>query len=196
MSSSGSITQCIEMLRRGDRAAADQLWDVYVHRLVALARRTLGAIPRQAADEEDVALSAFDSFYRRAEGGQFARLSDRNDLWQVLVVITERKAIDLMRREGRQSRGEGRVRNLSEAEMADAAGLLDPGPTPEFAAQVADECRKLLELLGDESLRKVAIAKLEGYTNLQIAEQLGCIEQTVERKLRSIRQIWSDGRVD
>jgi RNA polymerase sigma factor (sigma-70 family) len=195
MTSSGSITQCIEMLKRGDRAAADQLWDAYVHRLVALARRTMGKIPRQAADEEDVALSAFDSFYRRAECGQFARLSDRNDLWQLLVVITERKAIDLMRREGRQSRGEGKVRNLSEADMAEAAGLLDPGPTPEFAAQVADECRKLLELLGDESLRKVAIAKLEGYTNRQIAEQLGCIEQTVERKLRSIRQIWSDGRV-
>jgi DNA-directed RNA polymerase specialized sigma24 family protein len=195
MSSSGSITQCIEMLKKGDRAAADLLWDAYVHRLVALARRTMGAIPRPAADEEDVALSAFDSFYRRAEGGQFARLSDRSDLWQLLVVITERKAIDLMRREGRQSRGEGKVRNFSEAIMPEAADLLDPGPTPEFAAQVADECRKLLELLGDESLRKVAIAKLEGYTNRQIAEQLGCIEQTVERKLRSIRQIWSDGRV-
>ncbi len=182
------------MLKRGDRAAADQLWDAYVHRLVALARRTMGAIPRQAADEEDVALSAFDSFYRRAEGGQFARLSDRNDLWQVLVVITERKAIDLMRREGRQSRGEGKVRTLSEVDETEAAGLLDPGPTPEFAAQVADECRKLLDLLGDESLRNVAIAKLEGYTNREIAEQIGCIEQTVERKLRSIRQIWSDGR--
>ena len=33
-----------------------------------------------------------------AERGQFARLSDRDDLWHVLVVITERKAIDLMRR--------------------------------------------------------------------------------------------------
>jgi DNA-directed RNA polymerase specialized sigma24 family protein len=188
-----SITRCIEMLKKGDRAAADRLWDAYVHRLVALARRKMGAAPRQVADEEDVALSAFDSFYRRAEEGQFARLSDRNDLWQILVIITERKAIDLMRREGRKSRGEGKTRSLSDADEG-AAGLLDPGPTPEFAAQVADECRALLELLGDESLRNVAIAKLEGYTNRQIAEQIGCIEQTVERKLRSIRQIWTEGR--
>ena len=181
------------MLKRGDRAAADRLWDAYVHRLVGLAKKKLRSIPRPVADEEDVALSAFDSFYRRAECGQFSRLSDRNDLWQILVIITERKAIDLLRREGRRSRGEGRVVSLAGPAEGEAAGMLDSGPTPEFAAEVADECRKLLEVLGDESLRRVAIAKMEGYTNRQIAEQLGCIEQTVERKLRSIRRIWTEG---
>src|SRR4051794_36213341 len=115
MDPSRSITRCIEMLRSGDRAAADRLWDAYLNRLLALARAKLGSSPRQVADEEDVALSAFDSFYRRAELGQFARLSDRNDLWQILVVITERKAVDLMRREGRQSRGQGKVLSFSES---------------------------------------------------------------------------------
>jgi RNA polymerase sigma factor (sigma-70 family) len=193
MDPSRSITRCIELLRSGDRAAADRLWDAYLNRLLALARAKLGSSPRQVADEEDVALSAFDSFYRRAELGQFARLSDRNDLWQILVVITERKAVDLMRREGRKSRGEGKVRSLSWGEGA--AEIVDAGPSPEFAAQVADEFRRLLELLGDDSLRAVAMAKLEGYTNRQIAERIGCIEQTVERKLRSIRRLWVDGGV-
>lgn len=179
------------MLRRGDRSAAEALWGSYIHRLVALARARLGGTPRRAADEEDVALSAFDSFYRRAEGGQFARLADRDDLWQVLVMITERKAIDLMRREGRKSRGAGRVVPLSEARAQGDGDAADPGPSPEFAAQVVDEFRALLHRLGDDSLRSVALAKLEGYTNRQIADQLGCIEQTVERKLRSIRKIWS-----
>ena len=96
-----------------------------------------------------------------------------------------------MRREGRKSRGEGRVVPLSEAEGQGAGDAADPGPTPEFAAQVVDEFRSLLRRLGDDSLRSVALAKLEGYTNRQIAERLGCIEQTVERKLRSIRKIWS-----
>jgi DNA-directed RNA polymerase specialized sigma24 family protein len=194
ISTSRSITRCIQMLKSGDRAAAEQLWDSYIHRLVALARARMGGVARRAADEEDVALSAFDSFYRRAESGQFARLSDRDDLWQILVIITERKAVDLMRREGRKSRGAGRVVGLSEAEGQDAGDVLDPGPTPDFAAQVAEEFRKLLRLLGDDSLRGVALAKMEGYTNRQIAERLGCIEQTVERKLRSIRKIWSAGR--
>jgi RNA polymerase sigma factor (sigma-70 family) len=175
------------MLKRGDRAAADQLWDAYMRRLIGLARARLGGSARRAADEEDVALSAFDSFYRRAEAGQFARLSDRDDLWQVLVIITERKAIDLMRREGRKARGEGRVVSLAAADDR----IADPGPTPEFAASIADEFRRLLESLGDDSLLRVALARMEGYTNREIAERLGCIEQTVERKLRSIRRIWT-----
>ncbi len=128
LSPSHSITRCIDMLKRGDRAAAEALWDSYIHRLVALARARLGGMPRRAADEEDVALSAFDSFYRRAECGQFARLSDRDDLWQILVLITERKAIDLMRREGRQSRGEGRVVAFSEAEGQGRRRRRRPGP--------------------------------------------------------------------
>jgi DNA-directed RNA polymerase specialized sigma24 family protein len=191
MDLSHSITRCIDKLKEGDRAAAGQLWDAYLYRLVALARARLGTTPRRAADEEDVALSAFDSFYRRAESGGFARLSDRHDLWQILVVITERKAVDLMRREGRKSRGGGKVRSLSQADGWEAAEVVDPGPSPEFAAQVADEFRRLLDLLGDDSLREVAIARLEGYTNRQIAQRIGCIEQTVERKLRAIRRLWA-----
>jgi len=38
-------------------------------------------------------------------------------------------------------------------------------PTPAFAAQVADECRHLLDDLADESLRTIAVWKMEGYTN-------------------------------
>src|SRR6478735_738958 len=107
LSTTDSITHCIGMLKRGDHGAAERLWTTYIQRLVGLARAKIGTAPRQAADEEDVALSAFDSFCRRAERGQFSRLSDRDDLWQLLVVLTVRKAIDLTRREGRKSRGEG-----------------------------------------------------------------------------------------
>src|SRR4051794_14027889 len=115
MSSEGSVTHWIARLKAGDHAAAQPLWEGYCRRLAALARARLRAAPRRAADEEDVALSAFDSFCRRAERGQFPRLADRDDLWQLLVVITERKAIDLMRREGRQSRGQGKVLSFSES---------------------------------------------------------------------------------
>ncbi|WP_406698747.1 ECF-type sigma factor [Singulisphaera sp. Ch08] len=191
--SANSITHCIGMLKRGDHGAAERLWTTYIQRLVGLARAKIGGAPRGAADEEDVALSAFDSFCRRAEQGQFARLSDRDDLWQVLVVITERKAINLMRREGRKSRGEGKVLSFSDGSGAASHEAYDPGPGPEFAAQAAEEFRRLLGLLGDDSLREVALWKMEGYTNKQIAERLGCIEQTVERKLRSIRLIWTGG---
>jgi DNA-directed RNA polymerase specialized sigma24 family protein len=190
MPSKGSVTGWLGQAQAGDAEAAQQLWQRYFGRLVALARVKLRGSPRGMADEEDVALSAFDSFYRRAERGQFARLEDRDDLWQILVVITERKALGLLRYEGRKSRAHGRTVSLSQSDGAEGEAARDPAPSPEFAAQVADEYRRLLKLLGDDSLRSVALWKMEGYTNAEIAKRLGCVEATVERKLRSIRRLW------
>ena len=65
-----------------------------------------------------------------------------------------------------------------------------PGPTPAFAAQVAEECRRLLERLDSPELRGVALRKTEGYSNEEIVAQLGCGLRTVERRLQLIRSIW------
>ena len=146
----------------------------------------------RVADEEDVALSAFDSFFRRAERGQFPQLEDRDDLWQLLFVLTVRKAINLVHYQGRKSRGGGRVQSLHDLEALGADQILDREPSPELAAQMTEECQRLLVRLGDETLRAVALWKMEGYTNIEIAAKLGCVEQTVERKLRAVRQVWSN----
>src|SRR5262245_21852756 len=105
MSSTGTVSQWLDQLKAGDRAGVQKLWERYFRQLVGLARGKLAGAPRRAADEEDVALSAFDSFCRAAERGRFPRLEDRDDLWRLLAVLTERKAIGLRRREGRAKRG-------------------------------------------------------------------------------------------
>jgi DNA-directed RNA polymerase specialized sigma24 family protein len=193
MSSSGSVTAWIDRLRAGDRAAAQPLWEGYFQRLVRLARKKLRGAPRGMADEEDVALSAFDSFCRGAEQGRFPQLSDRDDLWLLLLVITERKAIDLVNHEKAQKRGEGLVRHEGSV-AGDSTAIFDkiaaPEPTPEHAAQVAEQCRRLLDALGDEMLRAVAMAKMEGYTNKEIAKRINRSVTAVERKLNRIRTIW------
>ena len=63
-------------------------------------------------------------------------------------------------------------------------------PTPEFAAQVADECRRLLGVLRDDSLRVVARLRMEGYSNTEVAGQLGCSLRTIARKVELIRRSW------
>ena len=131
----GSVTRWISALKQGDQAAASGLWESYFRRLVGLARARLGDVPRRVADEEDVALSAFDSFCRRAQAGQFRRLEDRDDLWQILALITVRKAIDLRTYEGRQSRGMGRIRSLTELTREGLEMIGGEEPTPELAAQ-------------------------------------------------------------
>ncbi|MBV8431040.1 MAG: hypothetical protein JO244_07760 [Solirubrobacterales bacterium] len=191
MDAGNSVTRWIGPLKQGDPSAARGLWEVYFHRLVGLAHARLRDAPRLIADEEDVALSAFDSFCRGARAGRFPRLDDRNDLWQVLVLITVRKAIDLRTYEGRQSRGRGRVRSLAELTREGLETIGGDEPTPELAAQLAEECRRLMGQLGDPTLRSVATWKLEGYTNDEIAARLGCVTSTVERKLARIRSKWA-----
>jgi DNA-directed RNA polymerase specialized sigma24 family protein len=197
MSSAGSITHWISKLKVGDHRAAQPLWESYFRRLVGLARSKLAGAPRRAADEEDVALSAFDSFCRGAQRQRFPQLHDRDDLWHLLVVITGRKALRLVHQERAQKRGGGKVLGetevqaggLEEDELA-LAQVLGNEPSPDFAAQVAEECRRLLDLLGDADLRAVALWKMEGYTTEEIAARLGCVSRTVERKLRVIRGQW------
>jgi DNA-directed RNA polymerase specialized sigma24 family protein len=190
MASDGSVTRWIETLKAGDRDAAQALWNAYFRRLVTLARARLRGVARRAADEEDVALSAFDSFVRGVEHGRFPRLDDRDDLWQMLFVITVRKAYDLVKYEGRRVRGSGKVRTLSDLAERGVPEAIGGEPSPELAAQVADECRRLLARLPGDALRQIALWKMEGYTNEEIAQRLGCVRFTVDRKLRSIRQIW------
>ena len=187
------VTEWLGRLKAGDGEAARKLWEGYFAKLVALARQKLRATPRAAADEEDVALSAFESFCNGAGGGRFPRLNDRHDLWQVLLLLTSRKAVNLARHERRQKRGGGQVVQASALAGADAddafAGVSGGEPAPEFAALVADECDRLLNGLED-GLRQIAVWKMEGYTNAEIAAKIGRVEGTVERKLALIRSRW------
>ncbi len=194
--SGNSVTQWISSLKQGDQSAAQRIWEAYFRRLVGLAHARLRDAPRRVADEEDVALSAFHSFWRGAQAGRFPRLDDRNDLWQILVLITVRKAIDLRNYEGRLSRGRGRVQSLTDLSQDGIEAIGGAEPTPELAAQVAEECQRLMEQLGDPTLQNVATWKLEGYTDAEIAIRLGCVTRTVERKLARIRGIWASEMAD
>src|SRR5262245_36679877 len=182
----GSVTGWLEGLRAGNDEAAQRLWEVYFRRLVVLARHKLGGLPRGPADSEDIALSAFDSFCRAVEGERFPRLADRHDLWQVLVLLTARKAIDLIRRERAAKRG-GAMDPAGGPFLEDLVGT---DPTPSFAAEMVDQYRMLLDRLPDTELRTIANQKLEGRTNSEIALSLGRSVATVERKLQLIRRLW------
>jgi RNA polymerase sigma factor (sigma-70 family) len=201
MSSPESVTTWIEQLRAGDQVAAQRLWERYFPRLVGLARKKLQGVPRGADDEEDVALSAFDSFCRGIERGRFPQLEDRNNLWALLVVITARKAIDLRQHLKSATKGGGKLVGESvldellgdEDGAAGIAHVVGREPTPELAAQVAEQFQRLLALLPDEEVRSVALWKFEGYTNQEIAARLGCADATVERRLKLIRSLWTAG---
>ena len=104
-----SITRFFAQLQAGDPEAAEELWQRFSPRLLGLARKTFGNAPFRDTDAEDAAQSAFVSFWKRASSGRFASSLDRNDLWNLLGLITVRKARKQLRREMTMKRGGGHV---------------------------------------------------------------------------------------
>jgi DNA-directed RNA polymerase specialized sigma24 family protein len=182
-----SVTHWLHQLTAKDDSAAQQrLWNRYFVRLTALARTRLTGAPQRDADEEDVALSAFNSFFIAARAGRFPELHDRTGLWPLLVNITARKAINQVKRQQAKKRS-----SKAEEAVADIAHLVGDEPTPQFAAEVAEQVQCLLGQLDDE-LQKIAVMKLEGYTNAEIASHFGIVERSITRKLARIRLEWGD----
>jgi DNA-directed RNA polymerase specialized sigma24 family protein len=94
----------------------------------------------------------------------------------------------VLRDEQRQKRGGGQTAGTSQ----ELEKVESPEPDPAFAAELAENCRRLLDLLGNDELRTIALRKMEGYTNEEIAGQLDCVPRTVERKLHWIRRLWKE----
>jgi RNA polymerase sigma factor (sigma-70 family) len=192
----GSITALIERVQEGDHEAARLLWQRYYPRMVALARQKLKGFSPRVADEEDAALSAFNTFCDGAEKGHFPDLKNRDELWALLVVLTARKVADMLRSHVRKKHGEGLVRGDSafagdEADLGPGGFDDVPGKelTPLEEVVLAEEVETLLERLRDPMLRQIAVWKLESYTNAEIADRLGCSQPTVERRLALIRRL-------
>jgi len=199
MTEPDEITVWLDRLANGNSEAAQVIWQNYFQKLVGYARRKLNDMPLRSFDEEDVALSAMHSFFEGMQRGQFDSLGNREELWRLLLTITARKAHAQRRRSLRSKRGGGQVRGESvfgrpENQQERGVGIddvLGEEPTPELAAMVVENTRQMLGLLDDERTRQVALLRLEGHTNDEIAVQLGCARRTVERKLERIRACWA-----
>ena len=145
-----------------------------------------------------MAVSVFRCLCAGAEHGRLAEISDRGDLWRVLVTMTLRKTIDQQRRLAGKKRGSGRVRGESvfirKSGDEGTPGMQQFGddlPTPQMLAIIEEEGQRLLAALEDAKLRQIALWKLESYTNDEIAAKLQLTTRSIERKLQRIRENWS-----
>lgn len=195
--SENSVSQYIDGLRRGDEHAAQRIWERFYKRLIAQADQKLKASPRKAMDEEDVVQRAFTDFFAQVKLGRFPKLEDRNDLWQILAMLVDRRAKDQIKHQMSQKAGGGRVRTESVFLVPDTsagdngiAQIRDLLPTPELAVEFMELLQERLSALRDDEQRQIALYKMQGYSNREIAEVLMSSERTIERSLHSIRKQW------
>lgn len=193
-----SVTRLIEQIRKGDQgemtAAAVAIWNRYFPELLKLATRHLSPQLRGAVTGEDVASDACNTFLRRQALGMFD-LADRDELWALLIEITRNKARKAARRETAGIRDVRRRQPHPDRDDDGVNWLAEyqghPDPTPDEAISSAEELDRLLGVLNPE-LRRLAVLKLEGHTNVEIAKKLACAVRTVERRVDRIRERWQD----
>lgn len=190
MSNSSDVTHWIHLVKTGDSTAANRIWQHYFDRLVRSIRGRLYGQNRAISDEEDIVVSVFDSFCVAAEKGRFPDLSDRDDLWRLLLRMSARKVIDKRRHEQRQRRG-GNVSIHSLDHSGDDGSVIEAigdEPSPEMVLMMQESVERVFSHLGVGQLSDLAGAKLEGYSNAEIAKRFGCSERTIERRLHLIRE--------
>jgi RNA polymerase sigma factor (sigma-70 family) len=188
------ITAWLRQLESGQNDAATPLWKYFCERLMQLASKQLNEKLRPAYDAEDAAISAFHSMCRVISTDRQSDLSNRENLWRLLVVITERKVIKRIKYETRDKRDVRRTLAQSDRhqQSSSTAGweLISHEPSPEFASEFAEVCGSLLDELPDETMKRIVQLRLTDHTNAEIAEKLGITRRTVERKLLVIRARW------
>ncbi|MDG2222698.1 MAG: ECF-type sigma factor [Rubripirellula sp.] len=189
MSKNTNVSHWIHLVKAGDSVAANRIWQHYFDRLTRLVRARMYGQNRAVSDEEDIVLSVFESFYAAAENGRFPDLSDRDDLWRLLLRMSARKVVDKRRHDQRQRRGgDAKVHSLNHSGDEDVIVAIGDEPSPEMVLMMQESVEEVFSHLGVGQLRELAGAKLEGYSNAELAERFGCSERTIERRMHLIRE--------
>jgi DNA-directed RNA polymerase specialized sigma24 family protein len=202
MSEPASVSQWIVDVRAGGQEAAQRLYNRYLRRLAENVRKKMNGASRRMSDEEDIAHAALTSLFMQIRRGSFPQMANRCDLWQVLIMLANRRLADLKRQQFSLKRGAGcEVGESALGECGDASGdcraieqVIGHEPPPEMVVELEDVCRRLLDQLDDPLLKRMAALKLEGYDQAEIAQRVGCARRSVQRKLRLIRKVWMAGR--
>jgi DNA-directed RNA polymerase specialized sigma24 family protein len=175
-------------LRDGRTEAIQALWERYCGPCRELARRRLGDAARVVA-EDDVFADAFQIFCAAARTGRFPDLTDRTNVMRLLARITLRKACELRRKEANRH---DKVRGESALGAAGFEPFTSRDPPPEFESEI----NELLDVLGTDELRNIALMRMYGYSYEEIAAEQKCSVATIARRVSVIRSRWSATRQD
>lgn len=190
MDDASSVSDWIERFREnGNEIAALKLWDRINPRVRELSRRWIRKIGLPVSfDEDDVTVSVFATFCDRLRSGQLPELNDRDGLWRLLILMTARKANDYAKMALAQKRTNGVKK--PDVGLDAISELRDTQLEPSIEVMMEEQCQAMLKALGAPVLESVVLLKLEGYSNVEIAERLKYSRRTIQRMLELVKDIW------
>ena len=191
----GSITEAIIAIGKHDNSAAEAIWHRFFERLCNYAKSKIYDRHQRLVAPEEIASNAFMALFTGLRENRFEKVRNRDELWQMLTLIAARNAINEREKIQTQKRGGGKVGGSSAFGAQGINNVQDyvqRDPPPEVYVEIEELSQRLLRNLPSDELRNVAIWRMAGYSNAEIAEKLGKTERTVERKLNLIRGIWSE----
>ena len=181
------------LLGEHDEQAAHLIWERFFDRLCLYAKKKIYKRHQRLFDEGDIANQAFHSLFDGIKHKRFDKMQNRDDMWQMLTLIASRKIANEIQHHDRIKRGNGKVRGDSafgSAGIENIRNLIACEPTPHDLNQFEKHCQDLLCQLPDDTYRKIALMRLAGHTDREIAEALKVTVRTIERKLQWIRMKW------
>ena len=185
--SSLAVTRWVALLRDGDSVAAARLWKYLEPRLLRLGRQQMQSASMTCYDEDDLAQSSFHALCNAIRKGCYEQLADRDEVWKLLTTI----ALNKFRRQTIRESAVKRGGHMQRADIENAFQFESDELSAEHKLLMEEECERLLHLLGRSEIKQVALLKVEGYTNEEIATALDCTRRTVQRRLDFIRSVWS-----
>lgn len=194
----GELTQLLLRIQNSrDEEACAQLWQSVYEQIVTYARGRIAVKDQRVADEEDIAQSAMNSFFRAAEAGRLKTLTNSDELWRILITMMARKSHAFQQRQAAEKRGDGLVRGdsvfrlVAQGRVSGANSIAKSADPNRFVDELMGECRERIEALPDETLRTIAIKRMEGYEVTEIAAAMSLSVATIKRKLARIRDLWA-----
>lgn len=192
----GSISRAIAQNSQLNEDDAQLIWNRFFENLCRFASKKIYKRHRRLIDPEDIAGSAMFALIDGIKNKRFHSVSNRDQLWQMLVMIAARKAISQARHLDRDKRGGAAWKEgdaaLNGQRLDQVAEYIDRSDDPAKFVEIEMTCRELLAALPHDKFREIALMRLAGFSNQEIGVKIGCSQRTIDRKLLLIREVWND----
>lgn len=187
MSKDRSVESFIRSLRAGDPGVTKEVFDQYVDRLVAMARKRISLRLAGRIDAEDIVQSVFRTFFHRAKQGQF-QFSAEDDVCRMLARITVHKTLRQVAHHQARKRDAGRDAGSGDDAQDLVVNLLSREPSPDETTALLDQMEHFISKLRPEE-RQVLELRMQGFSTLEIAKQLDQTDRKIRRLMERVREL-------